>query len=87
MKEKIKHASPSQAEPAGMGCQVSDEYRALQGMFLSLVYELNEQTDFPRKGLVSTMSKVAEQLQSDGKSGAAQLLCETQFALSVQLGD
>lgn len=96
MNEKIKHAQPLRdaqprpAVPAGEGFVVSDpsdEYLALRGMFLSLVYELNEHPDFPRKGLIECMGKVASELESDGKAGAADLLGEVQIGLMVNLGD
>jgi|CXWL01.1.fsa_nt_gi hypothetical protein len=81
---------PRQGDASGAGCLVSDppdEYLALRGMFLALVYELNEHPDFPRKGLIECMGNVAAEIEADGKAGAARLLGETRIGLMVNLGD
>ena len=67
--------------------QPSAEFVALEAMFLSLVYELNQAPDFPRKGLVQTMGKLVQRLQTDGDSRASDMLLRTQIGLSIELGD
>ena len=67
--------------------ETSAEYKALQGMFLALVYELNEAPDFPRRGLLNSLGKIAESLESDGQAVAARLLLDTQMVMAMNLGD
>ncbi|MBI5918996.1 MAG: hypothetical protein HY849_06445 [Nitrosomonadales bacterium] len=87
MDKSIKRGSSAQAGQGGMGSQVSSEFAALRGMYIALIYELNEQPDFPRKGLIAGLGRMAELLEASGDSRAAALVGETKIVLSVQLGD
>ena len=65
----------------------SAEFFALEAMFLALVYELNQAPDFPRKGLVQALGKLAQRLRTDGDSAAADMVLRVQIGLSIELGD
>jgi hypothetical protein len=69
------------------GSAASAEFLAMRSLFLALVYELNEQPGFPRKELISSIGNLADQLETDGASGAAALLDEVKLGLIVNLGD
>lgn len=66
--------------------KVSSEFAAMRNMYLALIYELNERPDFPRKGLIAGLYRMANILEGDGDTRAAHLVDETALVLSTQLG-
>lgn len=87
MEKNIKRNSSAQDGQGGKGSLVSSEFAALRNMYLALIYELNEHPDFPRRGLIAGLYRMASSLEDDGDLRASHLVDETALVLKMQLGD
>lgn len=87
MDKGIKRGSSAPVGQGGTDSLVSSEFSALRGMYLALIYELNEQPDFPRKQLIAGLGRMTAALEDNGEPDAARLVHEAKIVLSVQLGD